>query len=90
MRLRSGWATATICFLAAALPGAAAASDIQQGPDGKAFYVLPEPLPEGERGDVLRSRPLEGTMALPSAARNTLVLYYSVNRHANGALTHFR
>jgi pimeloyl-ACP methyl ester carboxylesterase len=47
------------------------------GPAGDAFYVPPTPLPSGTRGSVIWSRALEGTMALPSAARNLLVLYRS-------------
>lgn len=55
-------------FLLAALPAVAM---------GDTFYTPPATLPEGALGSVIRSRALEGTMALPSAARNTLVLYRS-------------
>lgn len=47
------------------------------GPEGLAFYDIPAPLPGGDIGTILRARPLDGTMALPSAARNTLVMYLS-------------
>ncbi|OYW59338.1 MAG: lipase [Rhizobiales bacterium 12-68-15] len=47
------------------------------GPDGDAFYVPPAPLPAGAKGSVVWTRPFAGTMALPSAARNLLVLYLS-------------
>ncbi|TCT07822.1 lipase family protein [Aquabacter spiritensis] len=59
----------------AAPPEAAGPGGI--GPDGTAFYVPPSPLPDGEPGSVIWTRPLTGTMALPSAARNLLVLYRS-------------
>jgi pimeloyl-ACP methyl ester carboxylesterase len=60
--------------LALVLAGAAAAQD---GPAGLAFYDSPGPLTVTEPGTVIRSRALEGTMALPSAARNHLVMYVS-------------
>lgn len=47
------------------------------GPPGLAFYTIESPLPPGDAGDVLRVRPLAGTMALPSAARSTLAMYLS-------------
>lgn len=47
------------------------------GPAGDAFYTPPSPLPPGTRGSVIWTRSLEGTMALPSAGRNILVLYRS-------------
>lgn len=50
-----------------------------QAPAGDAFYTPPSPLPSGTAQSVLRSRPLTGTMALPGAARNTLVLYRSTD-----------
>ncbi len=50
-----------------------------QGPAGAAFYDPPSPLPPGRRGSVIWTRPLDGTMALPSAARNALVLYRSMD-----------
>lgn len=56
------------------LAGAAAAQD---GPAGLAFYDIPAPLMASQRGEVIRSRALDGTMALPSAARNHLVMYVS-------------
>lgn len=52
---------------------------VEQGPAADAFYVPPAPLPEGAAGSPIWARPLSGTMALPSAARNTLVLYRSVD-----------
>lgn len=63
-------------LVAGAAPSAFAA---QEGPAGDAFYVPPRPLPAGEAGSVIWQRALTGTMALPSAARNTLVLYRSVD-----------
>jgi pimeloyl-ACP methyl ester carboxylesterase len=56
---------------------AAAADRISAGPAGDAFYTPPSPLSAGKRGTVIWSRPFEGTMALPSAAKNLLVLYRS-------------
>ena len=50
-----------------------------QGPVGPAFYIAPDPLPDDEPGTVIWSRPLTGTMALPGAAKNLLVLYRSTS-----------
>jgi len=50
-----------------------------QGPTGSAFYIAPDPLPDGAPGTVIWSRPLTGTMALPGAAKNLLVLYRSTS-----------
>jgi pimeloyl-ACP methyl ester carboxylesterase len=44
-----------------------------------AFYVPPSPLPVREHGKVIRSRPLTDAAALPSAARNLLVMYHSTS-----------
>jgi pimeloyl-ACP methyl ester carboxylesterase len=60
-----------IIALAGASPIAARAGD------GDAFYLPPSPLPPAEHGAVIRSRALAGSAALPSAARNLLVLYHS-------------
>lgn len=57
---------------------AADAASVAAGPAGDAFYTPPSPLPKGPRGSVIWTRPLDGTMALPSAKTNTLVLYRSV------------
>ena len=57
----------------------AASAGVPQGPAGDAFYVAPLALPAGERGAPVYARALDGTMALPSAARNTLVLYRSLD-----------
>lgn len=64
-------------ILAAGVAACGAAMAAAPGPDGDAFYVPPSPLPEGPSGSVIWSRPFTGTMALPSAARNLLVLYRS-------------
>lgn len=53
------------------------AAPIAAGPAGDAFYIPPSPLPPGARGSVIWTRPLDGTMALPSAASNSLLLYRS-------------
>jgi pimeloyl-ACP methyl ester carboxylesterase len=47
------------------------------GPD--AFYLPPSPLPVSEHGKVIRSRDLTDAAALPSAARNLLVMYHSTS-----------
>jgi alpha-beta hydrolase superfamily lysophospholipase len=39
------------------------------------FYQPPVPLPSGMHGDLIRQRPLTDAAALPSAARNVLLLY---------------
>jgi pimeloyl-ACP methyl ester carboxylesterase len=46
-------------------------------PDGLAFYTPPDPMPDGQHGDVIWSRPLTGPAALEGAASNELVLYRS-------------
>ena len=48
-------------------------------PAGLAFYTPPQPLPAGQHGDVIWARALQGDAAMPSAARNWLVLYRSTN-----------
>ncbi len=76
MRVRGLFLAVTmVAGLASGLTGAAAAAT--QGPGGDAFYVPPSPLPAGPKGSVVWVRGLMGTMALPSAARNILVLYRS-------------
>lgn len=60
----------------ASIPAFADAA-IKQGPGGDAFYMPPSPLPDGGNGSVIWVRKLSGTMALPSAERNLLVLYRS-------------
>jgi pimeloyl-ACP methyl ester carboxylesterase len=55
-----------------------AAAPVAKGPDGLAFYDPPKALPRGA-GTPVWTRPLAGTMALPSAAANTLLLYTSVD-----------
>ncbi len=57
-------------LLAAALLAATMASTA-----GDAFYQPPVPLPAGTHGDLIRQTPLDNAAALPSAARNVLVLY---------------
>ena len=64
--------------LLAALPGAAAAK-FRQAPAGVAFYEPPSPLPGKVHGDVIWARKATGSMALPGAARNLLVLYRSTS-----------
>lgn len=71
-------AAASIALLYIASAPASAVS-ITAGPAGDAFYTPPSPLPKGPRGSVIWTRPLSGTMALPSAKTNTLVLYRSVD-----------
>lgn len=57
--------------------GGLAAAHAQDGPQGLAFYDPPAALPQGDPGSVIRQRALDGTMALPSASRNHLVMYQS-------------
>ena len=59
--------------LALAVPASAASV----APPGDAAYAPPTPIRAGRDGSVIWSRPLEGTMALPGAARNRLVVYRS-------------
>ncbi len=44
-----------------------------------AFYNPPSPLPPAAPGTVIRTQPLTNAAALPSAARNVLVLYHSTS-----------
>lgn len=60
------------------LTGPVVAQTPLRGPDGDGFYTVP-PLPAKPHGSVIWARPLTGTMALPSAARNILVAYPSVD-----------
>lgn len=77
MRLRRlSLSIMVLAGMACAFAGGASAA-ATQGPGGDAFYVPPSPLPDGPKGSVVWARGLMGTMALPSAARNTLVLYRS-------------
>ncbi|HEU5019525.1 MAG TPA: lipase family protein [Pseudolabrys sp.] len=64
---------AIVCFS----PLAAQAASIPTGPAGEAFYTPPNPLPPGKPSSVIWARTFNGTMALPSAASNILVLYRS-------------
>jgi alpha-beta hydrolase superfamily lysophospholipase len=59
------------------------AGTIPSGPAGDAFYVPPQSLPVGQPGSAIWTRPFEGTMALPGAARNRLLLYRSLDPAAN-------
>lgn len=70
-------ALAAHLLLAGAISASPALAEAPAGPAGLAFYTPPSPLPSGERGSVIWSRAVDGTMALPGAARNTLVLYRS-------------
>jgi pimeloyl-ACP methyl ester carboxylesterase len=56
-----------------------AAMKPRTAPPGLAFYNPPAPLPAGRHGDVIWARTLDNEAALPSAARNWLVLYLSAN-----------
>jgi pimeloyl-ACP methyl ester carboxylesterase len=50
---------------------------IGSGPEGEDFYQPPELPADGEHGDVIWTRPLEGPAALEAAGHNELVLYRS-------------
>lgn len=71
----------TALLLGGLLPGLAApdGAAAQPVPADAAFYRAPAPLPPGERGSVIRARPLAAAASLPSAARNLLVLYRSAD-----------
>jgi pimeloyl-ACP methyl ester carboxylesterase len=55
----------------------ASAQTAPGSPPGGAFYQPPQPLPAAPHGTLIRSLPLKDAAALPSAARNLLVLYHS-------------
>ncbi|MBB5049045.1 pimeloyl-ACP methyl ester carboxylesterase [Rhodopseudomonas rhenobacensis] len=77
MALLRKFVVALVGVAAALVVAPVGAAPIPIGPAGDAFYMPPKPLPPGQRGAVIWVRPLEGTMALPSAATNSLVLYLS-------------
>lgn len=52
---------------------------VEDGP----FYALPDPIPEGEPGDILRSEPIDSTMEGSVAWR---VLYHSTDVHGEDTL----
>jgi hypothetical protein len=52
-------------------------------PDDDAFYYPPCSLLEGEHGEVIWSRKLEGAAALAGARSNEVVLYRSRDVHGN-------
>lgn len=80
MLFKNIFSLATACAVAlVATLHAADAAAIPQGPAGDAFYTPPSPLKPGRRGSVIQMRALDGTMALPGAARNILVLYRSTD-----------
>jgi len=66
--------TAAIAGALLAVPSAAHAA-VGVVPAGTAFYAPASPLGGRSHGDVLRSRRLTGTAALPGAARTDLPLY---------------
>jgi len=68
-----------LALVAVLLATPALAQPAVQGPAGTAFYIAPDPLPDDAPGTVIWSRPLDGTMALPGAAKNLLVLYRSTS-----------
>jgi pimeloyl-ACP methyl ester carboxylesterase len=74
----------TAFLLIVSCAAARAATFIPTGAAGDAFYQPPASLAHGPRGSVIWTRPLSGTMALPSAAKNILVLYRSTG--ANGGV----
>jgi pimeloyl-ACP methyl ester carboxylesterase len=69
---------AAVSLLAMAAPAVTSAAPAA-GPPGAAFYVPPSPLPPGRHGDVIWSRPLTTSAALPHAAQNVLVLYHTTS-----------
>ncbi|ABD86159.1 alpha/beta hydrolase family protein [Rhodopseudomonas palustris] len=77
MVLLRKFVVALVGVAAACVVAPVGAASLPVGPAGDAFYLPPQPLPPGPRGSVIWVRPLEGTMALPSAATNSLVLYRS-------------
>src|SRR5665213_2244261 len=64
-------------FLLAASP-CVAASPVPEGPAGAAFYIPPSPLPQAKHGTAVWVRDAPTAVAMPSAARNLLVLYQSL------------
>lgn len=52
---------------------------VAQAAHADQFYKPPSPLLPGTHGKVIQSRPLTNAAALPSAARNLLVMYHSTS-----------
>jgi hypothetical protein len=52
-------------------------------PEGVSFYYPPQSLLEGEHGEVIWSRQLNGAAALAAAQKNEVVLYRSRDIHGN-------
>ena len=70
----------SLTLMLSAIPAASAAvATVPEGPAGHAFYMPPSALPAGKRGSPIYARALQGTMRLPSAAKNTLLLYRSLD-----------
>jgi alpha-beta hydrolase superfamily lysophospholipase len=55
-------------------PTPSTSGDAGTAPEGDAFYVAPDPLPDGQPGDVIWSRPLTDP---PAGAEGRLILYRS-------------
>lgn len=73
-------AKVSACSLTLMLSAVSAASAaVPEGPAADAFYAPPSALPAGKRGSPIYARALDGTMRLPSAAKNTLLLYRSLD-----------
>ena len=73
-------AKVSACSLTLMLSAVSAASAaVPEGPAADAFYTPPSALPAGKRGSPIYARALDGTMRLPSAAKNTLLLYRSLD-----------
>jgi pimeloyl-ACP methyl ester carboxylesterase len=64
-------------LLLAALPAAADAARVRNGPSGNAFYTPPAAIPAKGHGGLIWARKLTGTAALKGGAGNRLVLYRS-------------
>ncbi|MBG6076690.1 alpha/beta fold hydrolase [Polaromonas sp. CG_9.11] len=71
--------TLMLSAISAISSASAASATVPEGPAGDAFYAPPSALPAGKRGSPIYARALEGTMRLPSAAKNTLLLYRSLD-----------
>ncbi|WP_372789401.1 lipase family protein [Paraconexibacter sp.] len=72
-------ALAVAALLVCAPAAPAAAKKIPKGPSGSAFYSPPKKLPKGAHGTLIRARRVssKSPVAVPGAARTTLVLYRS-------------
>jgi pimeloyl-ACP methyl ester carboxylesterase len=63
------------------------ADPVENAPAGDAFYTPPDPLPHGDRGDLIYQRRLDNSVAALDDADNWLVLYRSQDAQGSAVAT---